>query len=33
MISVTSSPVFVGLDYHTESVQVCVMGRDGQGAR
>jgi len=23
-------PVFVGLDYHQDSVQVCVMDRDGQ---
>lgn len=26
----SSIPVFVGLDYHQNSVQVCVMGRDGQ---
>lgn len=30
MVSVTSSAVFVGLDYHTESVQVCVLSREGK---
>ena len=30
MNSVTLSPVFVGLDYHSESVQVCAVGRDGK---
>lgn len=30
MNSVISSPVFVGVDYHAESVQVCAMGRDGK---
>jgi transposase len=30
MNSVANSPVFVGLDYHMESVQVCAMGRDGK---
>lgn len=25
----TTGPVFVGLDYHTESVQVCVLDRIG----
>lgn len=30
MFSVPSQTVFVGLDYHTESVQVCVMAADGQ---
>lgn len=25
-----TGPVFVGLDYHTESVQVCVLDRDGR---
>jgi transposase len=30
MCSVTSKAVFVGLDYHAASVQVCVMSSDGQ---
>lgn len=30
MFNVTSTTVFVGLDYHTESVQVCVLARDGK---
>jgi transposase len=30
MSSVTSEAVFVGLDYHMESVQVCVLARDGK---
>lgn len=30
MNSVISSPVFVGVDYHAESVQVCAMGPDGK---
>jgi transposase len=30
MCSVTSQVVFVGLDYHAESVQVCVLARDGK---
>jgi transposase len=30
MCSVTSKVVFVGLDYHAASVQVCVMGSDGR---
>jgi hypothetical protein len=28
MSSVTPRTVFVGLDYHAESVQVCVLDRD-----
>ena len=30
MCSVTSQTVFVGLDYHAESVQVCALGSDGK---
>lgn len=30
MASVTSNSVFVGLDYHAQSVQVCVLAGDGQ---
>jgi transposase len=30
MSSVTSQSVFVGLDYHTDSVQVCVLAREGK---
>jgi transposase len=30
MFSLTSKMAFVGLDYHTESVQVCVLARDGK---
>ena len=30
MCSVTSKTVFVGLDYHAESVQVCALGSDGK---
>ena len=30
MRSVTSQSVFVGLDYHAESVQVCVLTQDGK---
>ena len=30
MSIVTSQKVFVGLDYHAESVQVCVLGEDGK---
>lgn len=30
MSNVTSRTVFVGLDYHAESVQVCVLSREGQ---
>ena len=30
MSSVTSAVVFVGLDYHAESVQVCGLSREGQ---
>src|SRR5215471_6264520 len=30
MCSVTSQTVFVGLDYHAESVQVCGLARDGK---
>jgi transposase len=30
MVSVTSSTVFVGLDYHSESIQVCVLSREGK---
>ena len=30
MSSVTSAVVFVGLDYHAESVQVCGLSREGK---
>jgi transposase len=30
MFSITSETVFVGLDYHAESVQVCVLAREGK---
>ena len=30
MSSVPAQTVFVGLDYHTESVQVCVLAPDGK---
>src|SRR5437868_10091551 len=30
MCSLTSQTVFVGLDYHSESVQVCVLAQDGK---
>ena len=30
MSSVTSSAVFVGLDYHAASVQVCGLSREGK---